>query len=39
MSVLDPAVIDEYLQDNGYTNVMVAGIDLNNSFYVMAEKI
>lgn len=39
LSVLDPHVINEYLQDSGYKNIYVAGIDLNFSFLVMAEKI
>lgn len=40
LHVFTPEIIREYLTDCGrYTNVFVSGIDLNNSFCVMAEKI
>lgn len=33
-----PKLIEMYLMDKGYKNVMVSGVDLNNSFMAMAEK-
>ena len=36
--VLTPQVIEDYLKDNAWKNVFVSGIDLNNSFMVIAEK-
>ena len=35
---LTPDMLRDYLTDKGYTNIFVSGIDLNNSFMVMAEK-
>jgi len=35
---LVPEVIKDYLTDRGWNKIFVSGADLNNSFYVMAEK-
>ena len=37
--VLSPNVIQDYLIDRKYKNIFVSGVDLNNSFTIMAEKI
>ncbi len=36
--VLSPQVISDYLQDRGYTNIFASGVDLNNSFTIMADR-
>lgn len=33
-----PKMIEDYLVSNGWGNVFVSGVDLNNSFIAMAEK-
>ena len=38
-NVLYPEMIQKYLENNGYTNIFVSGMDLNHSFMAMAEKI
>jgi len=35
---LYPDMLREYLTDRGWNKIFVSGVDLNNSFYVMAEK-
>jgi predicted SAM-dependent methyltransferase len=35
--VFTPEIIRTYLEDRGYENIFVSGIDLNNSFIAMAE--
>jgi len=37
--VFDEEMIRAYLTDNGYTKVYVSGVDLNNAFMAMAEKV
>lgn len=37
--VLQPHIIKDYLEATGYTNIFVSGVDLNNSFTIMAQKI
>jgi SAM-dependent methyltransferase len=39
VNCLSAELIKAYLEDNGYKNIFSSGIDLNNSFTVMAEKI
>ena len=40
LHVFTPEIINEYLQEHGqFTNIYVSGIDLNNSFMAIAEKI
>ncbi len=34
-----PEIIRAYLEDRGYTNIFVSGIDLNNSFCAMGENV
>jgi len=36
--VLNPSIIKDYLVSNGWKNVFVSGVDLNNSFMAIAEK-
>lgn len=36
--MFDEMIIRTYLEDNLYTKVYISGVDLNNSFMVMAEK-
>lgn len=33
-----PKIIEDYMNDRGYKNIFVSGIDLNNSFMVIGEK-
>ena len=35
---LTPEIIRNYLEDKGYQKIFVSGVDLNNSFAVMAER-
>jgi predicted SAM-dependent methyltransferase len=37
--IFDEEMIRAYLTDTGYTKVCVSGVDLNNSFMAMAEKV
>jgi predicted SAM-dependent methyltransferase len=37
--IFDQEMIKSYLEDNGYVKVYVSGVDLNNAFMAMAEKI
>lgn len=36
--IFTPQILDNYLIDRGWKHVFVSGVDLNNSFMVMAEK-
>lgn len=36
--ILSPQIIRDYLTDYRYSNIFVSGVDLNNSFMVMAQK-
>ena len=36
--VLDVKIINDYMNDKGYTNIFYSGIDLNNSFAIFGEK-
>ncbi len=38
VNVLTPEVITAWMRDKGMDNIFVSGVDLNNSFAVMAEK-
>jgi len=38
VNILTPQIIEDYLIDKGYSQVFKSGVDLNNSFVVMAEK-
>jgi predicted SAM-dependent methyltransferase len=37
-NIFNPEIIRDYLQDVGYSKIFISGIDLNDSFVVMAEK-
>lgn len=37
-NILTPTIVKDYMEDKGYKNVFVSGIDLNNSFMVFGEK-
>lgn len=37
--VFDQDMIRAYLEDNSYRKIYVSGVDLNNAFMVMAEKV
>lgn len=36
--VLDRFILTDYLRDRGYINIFSSGVDLNNSFTIVAEK-
>ena|ERR1700747_2212028 len=38
VNVFTPEIIKSYLEDKGYKNIFVSGVDLNNSFMAIAEK-
>jgi predicted SAM-dependent methyltransferase len=37
-NMFSPQIIKDYMEDKGYRNVFVSGVDLNNSFMIMGEK-
>jgi SAM-dependent methyltransferase len=39
LNIFTPEIIVDYMNDNGYKNVFKSGVDLNNAFIVMGEKI
>ena len=39
VNIFTPEIIHDYLVTNGFTNVFKSGIDLNNSFIVIGEKL
>ena len=39
LNIFTPDIIADYMKENGYTNVFKSGVDLNNAFMVMGEKI
>lgn len=39
LHILSPTVLRDYLTDRGWKNIFVSGMDLNNSFMVMAENV
>jgi predicted SAM-dependent methyltransferase len=36
--IFTPKIIKDYMEDKGYKNIFISGVDLNNAFMVMAEK-
>lgn len=36
--ILQPEIIKDYLEDNGWNKIFISGVDLNNSFTVIAHK-
>ena len=39
LNIFTPGILPDYLSDRGYTNIFESGVDLNNAFMIMAEKI
>jgi hypothetical protein len=39
VNVFTPDIIADYMKDRGYANIFKSGIDLNNAFMVMGERI
>jgi predicted SAM-dependent methyltransferase len=39
LNIFTPEIIFDYMNDNGYKNIFKSGVDLNNAFMVMGEKI
>lgn len=39
LNIFTPQIISDYMNDCGYKNVFVSGIDLNNAFMAVGEKI
>lgn len=38
LHVLSPEIIEDFMQDKGYKNIFISGVDLNNSFMVVGER-
>lgn len=39
LNIFTPQIIADYLKDRGYINIFKSGVDLNNAFMIMGEKI
>ena len=39
VNILTPEILKDYMIDNGYKHVFASGVDLNNSFMIVGEKI
>lgn len=39
LNIFTPQIISDYMNDNGYKNIYASGVDLNNAFMVVGEKI
>ncbi len=39
LNIFNPQIISDYMKDNGYKNIFFSGVDLNNAFMVVGEKI
>lgn len=39
LNIFTPEIIYDYMQDNNYTNIFKSGVDLNNAFMIMGQKI
>jgi len=39
LNIFTPEIIADYMEASGYTNVFKSGVDLNNAFMVMGQKI
>jgi predicted SAM-dependent methyltransferase len=39
LNIFTPQIISDYMEDKGYKNIFTSGVDLNNAFMVMGEKI
>lgn len=38
LNIFNGEILRDYMQDRGYENIFVSGIDLNNSFAIMGQK-
>jgi predicted SAM-dependent methyltransferase len=38
-NIFTPQIISDYMNENGYKNIFASGVDLNNAFMVVGEKI
>jgi len=38
LNIFTPEIIFDYMNSNGYKNIFRSGVDLNNSFMIMAQK-
>lgn len=38
LNIFTPEILNDYLEDKGYINIFISGVDLNNAFMVVAEK-
>lgn len=38
VNMFSPEIIKNYMEDKGYKNIFISGVDLNNSFMCMGEK-
>ena len=36
--MFSPQIVKDYMEDRGYKNIFVSGVDLNNAFMIMGEK-
>jgi len=39
LNIFTPEIIFDYMDDNGYKNIFKSGVDLNNAFMVVGEKV
>lgn len=39
VNIFTPEIIKDYMADNGYHKIFASGVDLNNSFMIMGEKL
>lgn len=37
-NMFSPQIMKDYMEDKGYKNIFVSGVDLNNAFMIMGEK-
>ena len=37
-NIFSSEIIKDYMEDKGYINIFVSGVDLNNSFMIFGEK-
>jgi len=38
VNIFNPQIINDYMEDKGYTNIFKSGVDLNNSFMIYGMK-
>jgi len=39
LNIFTPQIISDYMENKGYKNIFTSGIDLNNAFIIVGEKI